>query len=37
MSKRHVCIIDLSEITPKARIKMKSGIGFLTFGIFTTI
>ena len=36
-SKRHTRIISLSEMTPSARIRMKSGIGFLTLGIETTI
>ena len=32
-----VSIIDLSDKIPNARIKIKSGTGFLTFGISTTI
>ena len=30
-------MMSLSEMTPSARKTMKSGTGFLTFGIFTTI
>ena len=30
-------IISLSDITPIARIKIKIGIGFLTFGMIATI
>ena len=30
-------MIFLSEITPKALIKIKNGTGFLTLGTFTTI
>ena len=36
-SSKQVLIISLSEITPNARIKINKGIGFLTFGIQTTI
>ena len=32
-----VSIISLSDSTPSARIKINSGTGFLTLGIFTTI
>ena len=34
---KHVSMICLSEITPSARITMNKGIGFRTFGMFTTI
>ena len=36
-SSKHVFIISLSLMTPSARIVINSGIGFLTFGIATTI
>ena len=34
---KHVSIICLSEMTPRARITINSGIGLRTFGILTTI
>ena len=36
-SSKQYSIIDLSEITPNARIRINNGIGFLTLGISITI
>ena len=37
MSSKHIVMISLSEINPNARNTIKSGTGFRTFGILTTI
>ena len=36
ISNRQYSIIDLSEITPNALIRINKGIGFFTLGISTT-